>query len=153
MKRSVFLLLIIACLVFFSSVDSVFAKPGKGKGKGKGASMSEEHGGSDHGKPDKAKGPKGGEKALDNIVKQMEKEEDKHRRRVAKLEAILEKMKEKNNTNGIEKVQQALAKENKRYEKKMDMLHKRDSKARGRFEEKMKGVRAKDKKSKGKGKK
>ena len=73
----------------------------------------------------------------DRKVAEMEREEAKHRKRMAKLEAIRAKLSEKGNTEAAARVGQVLQKENDRYQRAMNRLQTHDEEASQEFRRKM----------------
>jgi len=67
----------------------------------------------------------------------MEREEAKHRQRVAKLEVIRAKLTEKGNAEAAARVGEVLEKENDRYARAMERLRRQNEQAAQRFQQKM----------------
>lgn len=161
MKHVLCIILLASAVAFFTSSA---AGQGKGKGKGKGKS-GDSPTATEKGKPDKVKGSPaspdakegkgpggtdGQAKVLENVVNQMEKEEDKHRERVARLEAIRDKLAEKGNTTAAARLEEVLQKENDRYKRAMDRLKEHNEEATKKFDERMKKLSEEGSTGKGK---
>ena len=96
---------------------------------------------------------KGEEKKAEAVAKKLEKEETKHNERIAKLERLLELMKEKDNPEAVANIQSSIEKENARHARVLDRLTKESAEGAGKFKEKMKKVEDEEKaKGGGKGK-
>lgn len=86
------------------------------------------------------------------VLRQMEREEDKHRRRVAKLERIREMLREKGNDQAVGQLDKVLAKENKRYDRALTRFSKRDKATAEKFRGILKDIDSGKGKRKEKGK-
>ena len=155
MKRWLAALMIVIVLVF--ACDMAFAKPkDKGQGKpagrpeGSAAKAAKEAGGKEKGKGQETgqktedESVKGQEKVIEAITRRMEKEEAKHRERVARIERIRDLHRAKDNDKAVEQVEKLIEKENERHERVMKKLAEQSEKALERFNMKMERVRERD---------
>jgi hypothetical protein len=84
------------------------------------------------------------EESSEKVDKQMERAEDKHRRRYARLERLRNLLIEAGNDEAVARVDRAIRKENARYAREMSRLRHRDRDAANRFDKTMKQVKQRE---------
>ena len=96
-------------------------------------------------KPDKEPA-EASKQAVDRVTLNLEREEDKHRRRVARLERVREMLVKKGNEKAVARVDEILKKQTRHHERKMQKLRKRNTAATKRFDERIERVRQRNSK-------
>ncbi|MFH1575130.1 MAG: hypothetical protein ABIG68_14200 [Acidobacteriota bacterium] len=79
----------------------------------------------------------------DAVVKQLEKEEAKHRERVTRLQRIRELLLEKGDQKGVDRVDKLTQREKNRHHNKANRLRGNSKTAAGRFEDRMRKLEEK----------
>jgi len=100
-------------------------RPEKMEERGTGRKEAAERGAMPGKRPEGMDRAKGAERAKEELLQQIGKEDDKHNERVAKIERIKGLMKESGDAEKEKEAQDLLAKENDRHDKKIGMLERR----------------------------